>query len=554
MKDAAELLVGAVARALADDRKVMLFGDSFELLQLLASAPVKELVVVSPLVDAVDGSGQTAGGAPLRMRPDWQERKSSKDLVIDLSGTAPPDAVLRVLKKAGMYLTPVDNGALDVMAHTTCIKGRQAQAMLTEGDALRPVLLDPATDAPSVTVYLAGKNQSIAAPSLICTLPAALSPAPAGSDPSQADQVAELTEALSAADAQFADLNATLGELTDQLEAQAKSLEAAEAIGHRALDLEGQLSAARQTEAQQAAAVEELRHKLAEADAAYEAVRAELAERRVDDRRFAAVRDRFETARAELGAEVAELREQLRAAGDGSLDADALIGERDAVRRAFGTLVERLVPALGAHLDLRLPAAPPAWTPDVVAGWTDAVCTLLAQRQTQPRIEVRQHIVQAPATPPVPAAPVSPTAIAPIDDALRAQLEALTAENLALRARHDAAQLAWQGRLAAANAALADRDQLVAELRAAQSTAADARKAHLSADDQRARLRAEIALRDARITDLEAIIDTHARMEGLLTSALEAAEVARDDACTEQRSLAANLRTLQAEFERLSTQ
>lgn len=556
MKNAAELLVGAVARALADQRRVLLFGDSFELLQLLAEAPVKELVVVSSMVEEVDASGQTTLGAPLRLRPALEpklkERASSKDLVVDLAGTADPADVRRVLKKAGIYLTAVPGAALENLAEPTPIEGRFVTAVITEGGRPMPVRLDNGDAGDPIFVHMAGKSHVIAPPGLICTLPAALAP----NQPAADVQVGASTLAASLeaqvvdAENRIAHLEADLVEAEAQLGDQARALEAAEELGQRMLVLEDDLVSARARHKAAEAALAPLKAQLAEAEAAYATIRDELAERRVDDRRYASLRARFDAARAELGAEIDELRAQLLEAGTESEDITALTTQRDEARAMFASLTRQLVPALRAHLQLSIPEAPPAWTMDAAQGWIDATCQLLARHAERPAIAITTQTLAAPAAPVIPPAPTHPRAV-PLDDSTTdARVAALEAQLQAASAERAAANAAWRDRMAAADAALADREQLIAELRASHASAGQARLAHLAAEARAERLRAEVQLRDERARDLEGVIEAHVRMQGLLTEALDMAEAARDDAVTDQRALAANLRTLRAEFER----
>ncbi|MGK0358568.1 MAG: hypothetical protein ACI9U2_000857 [Bradymonadia bacterium] len=581
MKNAAELLVGAVARALADERRVVLFGDSFELLQLLAEAPVKELVVVSSMVEELDASGQTTLGAPLRLRPATEaklnERASSKDLVVDLDGTAPAADVKRVLKKSGIYLTAVPGPALAALAETTPIEGRFVTAVVTEGGRPVPVRLDKGDATDPIVVYMAGKSHVIAPPGLICTLPAALAPqlahqAPDGADAPETaariesfeaqvvdaeNRVAHVESKVIDAESRVALLEGDLQDAEAQLNDQAIALEAAEELGQRMLILEDELMAARATRDYAEAALAPLKTQLAEVEAAYNSNRDELAERRVDDRRYASLRTRFDAARTELVAEVDELRGQLRMVGSEAEDISIVIAERNTTRQMFTLLTHRLVPALQAHLKLAIPSAPPVWTTDAVQGWLDTTCHLLVRHAERPSIAVTTQTIVAPPVLAIGPAPIHPQTVAIDDsttqariDALEAQLEAVSAERAATAAERAATAAAWHDRLAAADAALADREQLITELRASHSSAAQARLAHLAAEARAERLRAEVQLRDQRAGDLEGVIEAHVRMEGLLTEALDSAELTRDDAVTGQRALAANLRTLRAEFER----
>ncbi|MCB9540442.1 MAG: hypothetical protein H6704_29850 [Myxococcales bacterium] len=360
LSDAGDLLLRAVARRLADGRRVMLVGDAFETLQLLAEADVKELVVFSAAADADAPTGETATGAPFRMRPDWRERPNSKDLVVDPAGVAPPDEVARVLKKHGLYLSR-GGAAHRALPHRLVVNARVAEAaVLGAGDAA-PLWMGEA-DAEGPTVHLAGQVEfeapgvvALFAPSTLGTRSAALD----GALEDARTALAEQTEAL-----EIARARATAAEA--ERDALRASLRAAEAA---ATDAE----AGRATDAKALAAAQA---ELAELTADYEAVRAELAERRVDDRRYGALTERFEAARAEMTAEVERLRGQLQASGAHVEDMAELLAERDAARAARDAAIARLEGLVGRLAEgFDAPSPPAAAGADALEAWLQAATT-----------------------------------------------------------------------------------------------------------------------------------------------------------------------------------
>ncbi|MCA9539776.1 MAG: hypothetical protein KC620_12855, partial [Myxococcales bacterium] len=69
-------------------------------------------------------------------------------------------------------------------------------------------------------------------------------------------------------------------------------------------------------------------------------------------------------------------------------------------------------------------------------------------------------------------------------------------------------------------------------------------------EDEARRLRAELALREARARDLDEMIATHERMESMLAEAVRAADTAREEEESARRLAEANLKLLDAEFAR----
>ncbi len=504
-------LVRAVARALADGRRVLLAGDDFEALQLLASADVRELVLVSALADPDAPAGTTGGGAPLRMRNDWRERPSSKDLVVDLTGEAPADEVARVLKKAGVYVSAEPNAASAALAHQVTFETSVADA-LVGGEGVGVGVVLGRDDAPGPSVVLAGKTPP-EIPAVVCALPAGELDRPSP----DAGEIERLTR-----------------EVAEHTDAAARSAKAA---------LEAQ------------AATTTL-----EAD--YAAVRDELAERRVNDQRVERVRERFEAARAEMASEIEGLRARLLAVDEPATDLEAVtarVAELQAGYRRLGAELRNMVKRLGWP---SVPA-PPADAASL-EGWLDTVQAAAdagvreqkatkarladaerAQRATAKRVRELTAAKAAPATPP--AAP-EPTVAS--DAELGGRIESLEAALRTERALRDAERVTHERLEAAARAAQSGRDALLADAAAARQEAAKARLAEAAAVDESRRLRAEIALREAYAGEVEAMLKTHTSMQKLLTESLLAANSARDESDAQRRLSDENLRILREEFER----
>ena len=541
MTDAGELLLLAVARSLADGGRVMLVGDSFETLQLLAEAEVKELVVLSEGADPEAPPGETATGAPFRVRPDWRERPNSKDLVVDPGGVAPLDEVARVLKKHGIYLSrggPTHAG----LPHHAVLAAGVAEALVLGSGAHRPVVLGaPAPDGPAV--HLAGLSP-ITTPDVV----ALLSPEATGTRTAQLD-------------AALADARAAVTE-------QAEALRAATTRAHAADAALAELAVERARAAADASALSRALADLAQLEAEFDAVRAELAERRVADRRLEAVTTRFDTARTEMGAEVDRLRHELQAVGATAEDEAELVVARDAARDAAGRVVAALDGLVRRQMADWEAEIPPSGASEAVLGaWLDAVQAAVervdearavqgaALSEAQRRLEFTERrareLAEAlgvlegdRAAPPAPS-PL-PAPLADADERVR-RLEATLAAERALRA-DERAEIEALG--AAAERALGAHAEVAFALRTARREAATARLGRAAAEDASARLEAETALRDARVADLEAMLHDQNRMQGLLAEALEAAESAREQADHQRRLADENLRLLRTEFER----
>lgn len=598
MSHAADDLLRAIARSMADGQRVLMVGSSFATLELLAAADVRELVLVTEDADPSAPEGVTGTGAPLRLRPDWRERPRSKDIILDPDGIAPPDEVERLLKKRGVYLTREANAVTEALPHARTVTAGRAEALLidpsggqsTELPAL--ALAEPTDDGPHVQV--AGKTD-VTLPALACltTVPETIDPA----------ELAAAEETIARLEAAQADATAQVEALKAELEAARAALAAAEEAEARqtvALTVEQAERAAAQAELEvekAARGAAEVEHnaarealiaehdetratlasreaELAELEQDYDAVRSELAERRVEDRRFESLRARFDEARASMTAEVTELRDRLRAVDAQTVDLETVVAERDRARQEAGRLLARLADALERLAPAQLlPAVPvsgdseaqqatlDAWLEDAERAIERAELADTADREAlsdaRDRIDALDAEVRAQrAAAEIATAEASPgrqptaEAMAEASELLARidHLEAALAAEQALRASERAGRDRARAAAAAAETLCVD---LQRDLLAARQATAEARLAEADADDARTRLRAEVERRAARSAALADMVEAHRRMQGLLTEAVGAAEDRADIAEAGRRLAESSLSLLRSEFERM---
>lgn len=564
---------------MADGQRVLLVGASFETLELLADADVRELVIVSDDADPDAPAGETAKGAPLRLRPDYKERARSKDVIVDPAGIAPADEVERLLKKQGVYLTLVPSPALDALPFGGEVQASEAAAVVlapTEGPSeMVEALVMAGERRPGPMLYVAGKT-AVELPAVACLRGDVSAAVDSAALEAARAEARDAAEALSAAHDELARLRAGVTEAQAATAEANRRADAAEGqIGDRAA-LEAELAAARRAADEARAALAEKSSEFDELEAEFEGVRVELAERRVDDRRFESLRTRFEAARSEMGREVAELRARLRDLDGPADDAAELIASRDRARTEAQRLLARLADTLERLApERRLPATPVYGDSEASAAaidaWLEVVETVVestaaelaglraeqaafAERMGQLVARVReQHAALSAheAERAERAEAFAPAAVEAGADELRGRVEALEAaldSERGLRAAERAERLRAIDAAQAAEARLdVLRQRVVDERRAAASAAL----ASAAAEDQAARLRLEIDRRAARAADLEEMITAHDRMEGLLTEALHVAEARVETAESARRVAEANLSVLRGEYERL---
>lgn len=573
MSDAADDLLRAVARLMADGQRVLLVGASFETIELLADAPLRELVIVSDDADPDAPAGETARGAPLRLRPDWKERARSKDLIVDPAGTAPVEEVERILKKEGVYLSAVPSPVLDALPFSGAVEAGETGALVlapTEGPSeLIEALLFAGERRPGPLLYVAGR-EAVALPAVAVLRGAGPDPAASAAAEARAE---EAERALADAQTAIAETRARLDAAIAEAAAAKHRAEAAEAqLADRAA-LEAALAVAHRERDEGRAALTARDAEVAELEADYEKVRTELAERRFDDRRFESLRARFESARAEMADEVARLRARLLEVDAPAEDFAALVASRDRARSDVQRLLARLADTLARLAPARrLPATPvhadseaagasiDAWL-EVVETVVEATATELAELRDEQagyadhlgelvaRIREQHAAIEA-LTAEAAEAPAVPVPTAPDDEAAArlAALEAALESERALRAAERAERLrAIEAAQAAEDEGAALKRRVVDERRAA----AAARLAAAAAEDEAERLAVELRRRAAQAGDLEEMITAHDRMEALLTEALQVAEERAETAETARRLAESNLRLLRGEFERL---
>lgn len=536
MSDSAPHLLRAIARTLAPGRKILVCGASFETLQLLASQDVSELVVVTPDADPDAPTGETVHGAPLRLRPDWAERPRSKDLIIDESGEAPADEVVRVLKKQGIYLSLRETDALAALPESMTLTTEMGTSLLLAAgpnETTVETLLDP-QPRPAGPPLFAGGKVAPSIPATMVTLPGDDS----GAAPNPEVIVtleAQLTEA--AADA-----------------ARAKA----------------ELTALQATHDEAMTAAAAVREELATLDAEYETLRDEVAKKRVDDRRVERIRTRYETAMQTLKAEVETLRLESRNLSEQHLDAETAAAARDAAEKETASLLGRLADGLARLLPPNtLPATPgpgrSAAQRAVLGAWLDAAMNAVdrqvvaAVREAEARAEANARIedlertlretqAQLAAQTPVSLSPIElPTALAPDADARVVELEAALSAERGLRTA-DLARLAHAQRTAAS--AVQARNEMLDLLDTSRQAERDAHLSAALALETSSRLEAELAERTRRETELEEMLSTHVAMESLLADAVQDAETDRREAESLRRLADENLRVLRAEYER----
>lgn len=619
MSDAAEDLLRAVARLMADGQRVLLVGASFAMIELLADADLRELVIVSDDADPDAPAGETARGAPLRLRPDWKERGRSKDLIIDPEGRAPAEEVERLLKKEGAYLSIVPNAVLDVLPFSGAVEASEGTALLlapTEGPSEVIEALDFGGERRAgPTLYVAGWK-SVALPAVACLrgvgaadpqMIAAIEAEAASAGQALAaardeldDTHARLAEALAELAATQGQLSTAQGQLsTAQGERAAAQAERA-ATRARAEQAEAQIAeraaqaaaTAATTAAAHAAALADAHRERDESRAAlaarntefelleadFEQLRTQLAERRVEDRRFHSLRERFETARIEMAEEVTRLRARLLEVDAPAEEIGVLAASRDRARTDVQRLLARLADTLARLAPARRLPATPVHGDSEAAGaaidaWLEVVETVVeataselgelrdeqatfAERLGALVVRVReQHAALAALAAERDEREQAPTIGAsslgaPTDDvaARLTALEAALESERGLRAAERAERLRA---IDAARAAEQERDALRRRIVDERRAVAAARLAGASAEDEVERLRTEMHRRAAQAADLEEMITAHDRMEALLTEALQVAEERMENAETARRLAEANLRLLRGEFERL---
>ena len=488
-----DALLWALARALAPARAVLLVGEPFEAMALLAECAVRELVVVSPDADPAAPAGATADGAPLRMRADLRERPASKDLIVDRAGTLPPESLARLLKKAGLYVTATPGAALESLPHRRGLPAGAVAGLATGGAPASPLCLGAAATGEPV-LWVGGKMP----------LPPLPDVAAFGGPPPSPPELVDLGHAR----AEILRLDA---ELTRALSAYdtCRSELAERRTADRRVDLVR--AAAESAQGRLLAEIEGLHRRLTELEAP------------------GAERQDIETRRRQAEAQT---------------------------RRVVGTVAALLdsqgLAECGAPPPVTAEEAVDLWMNHAADALRRQGRTLsIAERERQAladAVALAQAALAARQEPLATTAPPPAMALEP-DAAERAtRIRALTS---ALEAEHGL-RLAERAELSRCHRLLEARQaQLTLANEALRATAVESarlRVAVATLDEQAHRMRRELALRDAGHRELEQLVRGHLEMQDLLTRALEAAEAALEAANANCHLADRNLELLRGEL------
>jgi hypothetical protein len=165
-----QALLWALARAFADGRTVLVVGEPFEAVTLLAEAAVHALVVVSPDADPQAPDGVTGRGAPFRIRPDWRERRGTIGLLLDGEGYVPPEEASRLLGVSGLYLSRTPSPAWEALPERRTLEVVAVTGLAIVGDRPTPATALPLPDdaASSGRLFVGGRRTLPEMPRVVC--------------------------------------------------------------------------------------------------------------------------------------------------------------------------------------------------------------------------------------------------------------------------------------------------------------------------------------------------------------------------------------------------
>ncbi len=555
MHNATDLLLRAFVGALAPDQRILLVGESFDTLLMLASLPVKELVALSEGADPDAPPGKTEHGGLLRMRPDWKERPNSKDLIVDLSGEAPLAEVERVLKKQGLYLCFQKNEVIEGLAHSEQIELHTANLAYYKSNPNLPTETHGLLD---LTCFVASKS--------LIELPAF------SFEIERSEEVAENSQES---------VNSQIQELKDALESERTAHQASkDAHASEILSKNNEFASIQSELKNSQARIAELEKSLAESAAKidslkqdeeeFEAVRQELAERRVADKRVDLVEAHHAQIMQSLTSELEELRARTLELDDPHADAKALEAERDSALKTGQKALNHLQNA--ACLFASWPqksVAPVLSDVSLVDSWLKSVGEAFERshqeqnakndalskaceraEQNERRVRELSEALQVLTSESHESEQPIPQLELPLPSDQEAQIQALEKALEAERALRRADMAAYKRLEHDARLALEERDARRQNLQTARRDAARARLEKAALEDEIRRLRSELTERKQSSTDLNAMLTEHANMIELLTASLQEACESRDEAESQRRMAEESLRILRAEFER----
>lgn len=538
---------------LADAKKTLMVGNDFDLLQSLAMAPLSELVIYDRESDPDAPKGETPLGAPLRFRPDWQERPRSKDLIIDFAGLMPKAEIERVLKKAGIYLT--------------CKKRRLAgfQATALESNDVSAHFLGEFHPAPALT-WVAGQES----PSSRSVIAWAFG-RDAVSLPSVLD-VSSLMPTRSAQDEQL------LGSLQEKVAAQDETLrgvrQALAASKEQINELSAEekanarkLKASEQKLSELAELTDQLRSEKLELESENDQLSARAAELQAEENRFGRLEASFRDYQSESLREVEALQSELRALAAPADDIGRLVTERDEAKERLAHLVDAIdVLFANSFGKKKVPKMPPIGLGNKGAPlklWLARMESLLvtqqtkiseqksdiktlhtslkkAQRSARPNQKVAKGTEKARKT-------VRIDLVAPDDDRKAQHLSELLKIEQALRTDAESRVKMTIKRTKAMTKMFADMENELAETK---ELVYEEKALRTSIEADCDLLKQELTVKHDELEERGRILETYASLQGLIADSLSQAEEARLEAEDARRLADENLRILRDEFER----
>jgi hypothetical protein len=539
---------------LAYKKRVLLVGNDFELLQLLAMTEVLDLVIFDKHADPDAPQGETPLGAPLRFRSDWKERPRSKDLIIDPSGTITKTELERLLKKAGVYVC-------DKKRRMTGFESKQLESRALAADLIgAPDAVSnlswaiPGSETPcdSRSVSWLFTRGSFDIPSVAVAHGWGHS-----AGPEDAQRLKSLEKTLSVKDATLAQAQLALSE-TKKTNIELKRELKALSEEHKRLAMTVEHSA---TE------LASLRQEKSELERENDQLSGVAATLRADENRFKRLNERFQKYQLDSGKEVEALQNDLRALAVPGQDRQLLSEERDAAKTQLAEILTAFNALFqNALSNKRVPKLPPVEVnrPDApLKLWLAKMEALLSAQQVELTTfktenqglrkslkvaERKAALKVAPATKAKRAQTLSVT-LSPITSSEReTQLQ-----NLLDIEHHRSAQLerSIKTTLKRVNKMTEAYTHLVEQVDQLEGAQAQERGLRIAAEADQALLKHELNAKHAELEERGNMLDTYASLQSLLSDSLTQAEEARLDAEDGRRLSDENLRILQEEFERV---
>lgn len=540
---------------LAYKKRVLLVGNDFELLQLLAMTEVLELVIYDKHADPDAPQGETPLGAPLRFRSDWQERPRSKDLIIDPSGIIGKAELERLLKKAGVYI---------------CNKKRRMAGFECQNLESRALKAD-----------LIGSPGPVS--SLTWALPESEEPCEPVSDswlftrgefeiPSIAIAHGWGTSIGAEATGQLTDLQSELSLKDDALASTQRALFAErEANGQLNRELKA-LTAKNEHHTANAdklaTQITRLNQEKAELEQENDQLSGIAATLKADENRFKRLNERFQKYQQDSGKEVETLQDELRTLAVPGQDRKLLCKERDAVKHQLAEVLNAFNALFqNALSSKRVPKLPPVETsrPDApLKLWLAKMEALLSAQQTElstykadnQSLRKRLNTLERKST--LNAAPLTkskrPQTLSVNLSSVTSSEREIQLQTLLELENQRSAQLerSIKTTLKRVEKMTEAYDHLVQEIGHLEGTQSQERGLRIAAEADQALLKHELNTKHTELEERGIMLDTYASLQSLLSDALTQAEESRLDAEDGRRLADENLRILREEFERIA--